>query len=93
MTTTSFIGGVDVDTAAHYDNINPSTGQVLGIVSRAGSAEVALAVDAARAAQPGWAATATSRRADAIDAFASLIRAHIDELSVLESEDTGKPIQ
>lgn len=92
MTTTSYIGGVDVDTAAHYDNIDPSTGQVLGAVARGGASEVALAIEAARAAQPGWSAQSTSRRADTIDAYASLIRAHIDELSVLESEDTGKPI-
>jgi aldehyde dehydrogenase (NAD+)/betaine-aldehyde dehydrogenase len=92
MTTTCFIGGIDVDTADHYDNIDPSTGLVLGPVARAHAPEVSLAVNAARAAQPGWAATSTVRRADSIDAFARLIRQYVDELSTLESEDTGKPI-
>ncbi|MFA5606444.1 MAG: aldehyde dehydrogenase family protein [Leucobacter sp.] len=92
MTTHCFIDGTDVATKAHYDNIDPSTGTVLGEVARAGSAEVDMAVDAARKAQRGWAASSTTARANAINAFADLIREHIDELSLLESEDTGKPI-
>lgn len=92
MTTLSFINGQDVPATATYDNIDPSTGQVLGAVARAGAQEVAAATDVARAAQPAWAARPPQQRADILDDFSRLILANVDELSRLESEDTGKPI-
>lgn len=92
MTTLSFINGHDVPSAGTYDNIDPSTGQILGAVARGGEREVALATDAARSAQPAWAARPPQQRADILDDFSRLILKNIDELSRLESEDTGKPI-
>ncbi|SCX05246.1 aldehyde dehydrogenase family protein [Candidatus Aquiluna sp. UB-MaderosW2red] len=92
MTTHCFINGVDVPASTTYVNIDPSTGKVLGDVARGSVVETSFAVASAREAQIGWAATSTVRRADALDNFSRLIRTHIDELSLLESEDTGKPI-
>ncbi len=50
-----FIGGGFTAPAALFEVVNPATGAPLARVSQGGPAEVAAAVRAARAAQPGWA--------------------------------------
>jgi aldehyde dehydrogenase (NAD+) len=89
--TTAFIGGKHVAASGTYENIDPATGAVLGDVSRCDAGDVDRAVAAARAAQPGWAATKPEVRADLLQALAAAILANGDELARLESEDTGKP--
>jgi aldehyde dehydrogenase (NAD+)/betaine-aldehyde dehydrogenase len=89
--TTAFIGGRHVAASATYENLDPATGAVLGEVSRCDVGDVDRAVAAARAAQPGWAATKPEIRADLLQALAAAILANGDELTRLESEDTGKP--
>jgi len=90
--TCSFIGGESVDTADSYDNVDPSTGAVLGTVSRGGTNEVDRAVQAARAANREWRRTTPERRAFLLGKLAELILESKDELATLESEDTGKPL-
>lgn len=90
--TQSFIGGKSVESADTFENIDPATGLALGLIARGGTDEVDRAVRAARAAQPGWAATPPERRADLLEAMSGTILAHRDELARLECEDTGKPL-
>lgn len=90
--TTAFIGGRHVPAAGTYQNIDPATGAAIGEVSRCGAEDVDAAVSAARAAQPGWVATKPEVRADLLQALAAAILANSDELTRLESEDTGKPL-
>lgn len=90
--TTAFIGGNHVPASDTYQNIDPATGAVLGDVSRCDAKDVDHAVAAARAAQPGWAATKPEIRADLLQALAAAILSNSDELIRMESEDTGKPI-
>ena len=90
--TPCFIDGEDVATDRTYDNIDPSTGGLIGTVSLGGPAEVARATKAARAAQPGWHAMSPARRADILDEISRRILGEVEGLSRLESEDTGKPI-
>lgn len=90
--TTAFIGGQHVSTRSTYQNIDPATGAVLGDVSRCDADDVDKAVTSAREAQAGWAATKPEVRADLLQALAALILANADELTELESEDTGKPL-
>lgn len=88
----AYIGGKHVDGPASYENINPSTSAVLGTVVRADAALVDQAVQAARAAQPGWAAIKPEERANLLEALARAILENKEALAALESEDTGKPL-
>jgi betaine-aldehyde dehydrogenase len=74
-------------------SFNPATGERLGDVPVAGPAEVEAAVQAARRAQPAWAALAGAERARILRRAAELLRARNEELATLETRDTGKPIQ
>ncbi len=74
------------------DIFDPNTGAVQGRVALASAAEVALAIDAAQAAFPGWAATNPQRRARVLFEFKRLVEAHIDELALLLSAEHGKVI-
>ncbi|GAA4282691.1 aldehyde dehydrogenase family protein [Brevibacterium daeguense] len=88
----AFIGGESVENGAAYDNIDPADGSVLGSVTRGDAELIDSAVTSARAAQEGWAATKPEVRADIMEAYAAVILAHTEELTQLESEDTGKPL-
>lgn len=70
-----YINGVWVDALGgdRLDIINPATEQVIGQVALGTRAETDAAVAAARAALPGWAATAPDARADAIDRLRQII--------------------
>ncbi|PPF78654.1 aldehyde dehydrogenase family protein [Pseudoclavibacter sp. Z016] len=91
-TTTAYIGGERVAAERSYENIDPATGEVLGLTARCDASHVDAAVAAARAAQPGWAATKPEVRADLLQALAAAIIANREELTLLESQDTGKPL-
>ncbi|WP_051791189.1 aldehyde dehydrogenase family protein [Amycolatopsis jejuensis] len=78
-----------------FDTINPSTGQVLSTVPRAGQADVDSAVRAARAAfDPGspWRRTSPAERGRLLHRIGDLILEHAEELATLEALDSGKVI-
>ena len=70
-----FIGGKRVaGQSGRTANIfNPATGEVQGTVSLASDAELSAAVEAAKAAQPAWAATNPQRRARVFMKFVQLL--------------------
>ena len=76
-----------------FASINPATGEVLGYVTAAGSAQVNAAVRAAQKAQAGWGAMTGTERARVLRRAADLLRSRNQELAELETRDTGKPIQ
>ena len=71
---------------------NPATGQELARVPLSASADVERAVAAARAAQPGWAATPILVRARAIMDLRQVLVAHQDELARIVATDMGKTV-
>jgi 4-guanidinobutyraldehyde dehydrogenase / NAD-dependent aldehyde dehydrogenase len=79
---------------ATFDNVNPATGKSLGLVASGDQADIDRAVAGARAAfQRGrWANEAPRGRKRKLLALADLIMANKDELALLETLDTGKPI-
>jgi betaine-aldehyde dehydrogenase len=91
----SFIGGVALGStgARTFPTINPATGKTLAEVEIAGETEVELAVAAAKAAQPKWAAMTGMERGRVLKAAAAILRERNTELALLETRDTGKPIQ
>ena len=71
----------------------PSTGQDLGTVATADAADLDRAVIAARQAQRDWAALAPLARARILRAVVDRIRAHRDDLAMLDAIDCGNPLK
>ena len=88
-----FIGGAFTAPESLFETCDPSTGAVLARVSQGSAADVAAAVAAARAAQPGWAALDGFARAKFLYALARQVQKRERFLAVLESLDNGKPIR
>jgi malonate-semialdehyde dehydrogenase (acetylating) / methylmalonate-semialdehyde dehydrogenase len=89
-----FIDGAAVAAlgARANDIFDPSTGQVQGRLPLGAPADLARAVESAKAAQPGWAALNPQRRARVMFRFKELIEAHMDELAHLLSSEHGKVV-
>jgi 5-carboxymethyl-2-hydroxymuconic-semialdehyde dehydrogenase len=86
------IDGKSVDSATRFEDLNPATGEVLAEVAAGGAKEVALAVAAAKEAFPKWAGLPAAKRAAIMRKVGELIDRNVDALSILETDDTGLPI-
>jgi malonate-semialdehyde dehydrogenase (acetylating)/methylmalonate-semialdehyde dehydrogenase len=69
---------------------NPATGVPRGRVAFASAEETRVAIAAAEAALPGWAATPPLQRARVMFRFKALLEAHADELALLLTSEHGK---
>ncbi|RFB79343.1 aldehyde dehydrogenase [Methylovirgula sp. 4M-Z18] len=78
-----------------YENINPATGAVIGTVAHCDAADVDRAVAAARASfeAGAWSRAAPEVRKAVLLRLADLVRAHAEELAVMESLDSGKTVK
>jgi betaine-aldehyde dehydrogenase len=72
--------------------LNPATEQPIAELRSAGEAETDRAVEAARAALPGWRAVKPADRARLLRRLAGLVEDHGEELARLETQNVGKPI-
>ncbi len=90
----NFIDSEPVDPAEGQTEpiLNPATGEVIADAPLSTAEDVDRAVKAAQTAFPGWAATTPGERALALLKLADAIEEHADELSELESDNAGKPI-
>lgn len=90
-----FINGKYCSSVDHktFENINPATEEVIGTVAEGGKKEIDLAVAAARKALNGpWKEISTQERSKIIRRIGDIILERIDELAMLETLDTGKPL-
>lgn len=91
-----FIAGVYRPAASGetFTVINPATNETLATVAKAGLEDVELAVDAARKAfdEGPWPRMSPYERGRIIQRLADLIRERADELTMVESRNTGKPL-
>lgn len=94
-TASHFVNGAYLEDTggARIPVIFPATGQEIAHVHAATSAVVEAALSAAKAAQTDWAALMPVERGRILRRAADIIRARNEELSLLETLDTGKPIQ
>jgi acyl-CoA reductase-like NAD-dependent aldehyde dehydrogenase len=92
----AFIGGEyrAAENGRTFDCVSPIDGKVLVKVADCGEADVNAAVSAARRAfEAGvWSGLNPRQRKATLLKWAALIREHLDELSLLETLDAGKPI-
>lgn len=95
--TQAFINGKFVDAASGktFERISPRDGRVFAHVAEGDAEDIDRAVKAARAAfEDGrWAHQKPADRKRVLLRFADLIRAHLEELALLETLDTGRPIR
>ena len=90
---TNYIAGEWVAGANITRDINPSdTSDVVGEFAQADAAQATMAIDAARAAFPAWAAFNIQARADLLEKVGLEIIARKDELGRLLSREEGKTL-
>jgi malonate-semialdehyde dehydrogenase (acetylating)/methylmalonate-semialdehyde dehydrogenase len=89
-----FIGGKDVagTSGRAADVFEPMTGEVQARVALATKAELRAAVENAKAAQPGWAATNPQRRARVLMKFLELVHRDYDKLADMLAREHGKTV-
>src|SRR6266511_1497404 len=88
------IGGelVDAQGGKTIEVRNPANGEVVGQIPRGTTADVDAAVDAAKKAFPGWAATPGSKRAKLMHEAALKMHEVVDEVAKLLAMEQGKPL-
>jgi acyl-CoA reductase-like NAD-dependent aldehyde dehydrogenase len=91
-----FIDGrfVEAADAARFDCMNPARAELLCTVAAADKEDVDRAVRAARAAfaSGSWRDASPAHRKKVLLKLADLVESHAEELAVIETLDTGKPI-
>lgn len=94
-TASHFVDGAYLEDIAGkaIDVIFPGTGEKIATVYSATPAIIDAALESAKRAQKIWAAKSGAERGQVLLRAADLIRASNHSLSVLETYDTGKPLQ
>jgi betaine-aldehyde dehydrogenase len=90
-----YIGGryVESPDGHPFPSLYPATGEAIASLYGADEATVEAAISAAVEGQKAWAATAPAERGRVLRKAAELLRDRNRELSILETLDTGKPLQ
>lgn len=88
-----FIGGRWVEgPEASHEVENPADEAVIARTPAGGAAEADAALEAARRAQPAWAALPAVERGRAVQALADTVRTHADLLARIVVAEQGKPL-
>jgi succinate-semialdehyde dehydrogenase/glutarate-semialdehyde dehydrogenase len=89
------IGGAwrDATGRGRFPVTDPATGATLCEVADAGEDDARAALDAASAAQAGWAATAPRERSEILRRAFEAVAARTDELALLMTLEMGKPVR
>jgi gamma-glutamyl-gamma-aminobutyraldehyde dehydrogenase len=97
LRTQAFIGGELVDAASGetFERVNPATGAVLAEIAAGDAEDIDRAVRAGREAfeAGAWSNAPPADRKAVVLRLAELIRAHAEELALLDSLDMGKPVE
>ncbi len=88
-----FINGAFTSPSALFEARNPARDAVLAEVSQGSAADIEAAVQAARAAFPGWSGLSGHDRARHLYAIARQIQKRERLFAVLEALDNGKPLR
>ena len=90
----NYVGGewVESSTGETMPVVNPSTGETIADVPRGNAEDVTRAVAAARKALPDWLERTPKDRMELLLALADVIQENAEELTLLESQNVGKPM-
>src|ERR1700680_57331 len=85
----NFIGGqwVAPVKGGYFDNISPTTGQVICKIARSQAEDVERAIDAAHAAAGAWGRTAVADRARILNRVADRLEQYLPVLAAVENYD------
>jgi aldehyde dehydrogenase len=91
----NYIGGKWVAPAkgGYFDNISPTTGQVICQIARSQAEDVERAIEAGHAAADRWGRTAVAERARILNRIADRMEEYLPFLAAVETYDNGKPIR
>ncbi len=91
----NWIGGcyVQAQDGGTHPKVSPVNGQQLCTLPRSRSADVSLAVAAAAAAQPSWAATPAVSRGQILLRLARLMEDHAEVIARIVAAETGKSLK
>ncbi|KAG1651732.1 Choline-sulfatase [Nymphon striatum] len=84
---------MDLNVLEENQRFPRATGEVIAKVHSATPAIIEQAINSAQSAQKKWAATSNADRGRILRKAAAIIRERNRDLSILESYDTGKPLQ
>lgn len=86
-----FINGewLPAQSKASFNNHNPTTGDLIATISDAGDADIDAAIAAAKAAQPGWAATPPAARVALFQKAADLFEQRMEDFATALMSETG----
>ncbi|MDC9818362.1 betaine-aldehyde dehydrogenase [Pectobacterium polonicum] len=89
-----YINGTYVDSTGNdtFDAVNPANGDIIAQLQSATAADVDRAVSAATVGQKIWAALTAMERSRILRRAVDILRERNDELALLETHDTGKPL-
>ena len=90
----NYIGGEFIPSVSGetFVNINPATGEALCAVARSNAQDVELAVEAARNAQPTWAAIPPVQRGDILHKLTAALQLNTEQVAAFVAAETGKSI-
>nr|MEC9419711.1 betaine-aldehyde dehydrogenase [Pseudomonadota bacterium] len=90
-----YVGGsyVESQSGTPFDSLYPATGEVIAQIRAADDAVIEAAIRSAQEGQKVWAATPAAERGRVLRRAAEILREKNRELSILETLDTGKPLQ
>jgi len=91
----NFINGKFVEPldGEYFENYSPIDNTLLAKYPRSKKADVNMAVEAANAAKKAWGKTSPAERAGLLNKIADIIEENLEEFSVVETADNGKPIR
>lgn len=90
----ALVAGVWVEPNADAIEVrDPATGEVVGRVPRLGADETRAAIEAARVAQPGWAALTAKERSQILRRWFDLVIANQADLGRILTAEQGKPLR
>jgi aldehyde dehydrogenase len=91
----NFIGGKWVAPVknGYFDNVSPTTGQVICQIARSQADDVNAAIDAAHAAAEKWGKTPVAQRAAVLNKIADRLEEYLPFIAAVETYDNGKPIR
>lgn len=75
-----------------FDNVNPATGAVQGVIARGSRDDIDVAVRSAKKAFPAWSRMAPRERMQILQNFADHIEADAEQLALMDTLDMGMPI-
>jgi succinate-semialdehyde dehydrogenase / glutarate-semialdehyde dehydrogenase len=88
-----WVGGEEREGSSTFDVLDPSDDRVLATVADAAPADAIAALDAAAAAQAGWAATPSRERGEILRSVFQVITARAEDVATLMTLEMGKVLE